>query len=64
MIFAEHVIDISCIASNVNIVTAYSLNQIRSCPHADAPRIARIGVTLDLVVPLHVLLVSDLPEIL
>ena len=39
----EHVLDVSARAAEVHVITADALDEARRGPHADAPRISRIG---------------------
>ena len=49
---------------DVHVLAADIFNEIRERPHADAPRVACVAARGDLVVPHHVRLTRDLPEVL
>ena len=63
MILREHKVDIGCLAPNVHVLAANFLDKPRCGPHADAPRVARVGSTDNFVIPLPLLLPCDGPEI-
>ena len=48
----------------MHVFAADILDEAREGPHADAPRVACVAARRDLVVPHHVHLVRDLPEVL
>ena len=62
-IVLQHVLDIGCFTSNVHVVASDGLDKRRERPHADAPRVAPVGLSHHLVGPVHVLLAGDSPEV-
>eukprot|EP00965_Chrysotila_dentata_P167192 5520577-Pleurochrysis_carterae.AAC.2 len=53
MIPRQHKLDIRGVAAQVDVLAADALNERSSCPHANAPRIARIRAANDAVTPLQ-----------
>ena len=63
MVLGQDKLDISSIASDVNLIAAHFFNNSCKRPHADTPRVTGIWASNNLCVPLPLLLASDLPEI-
>jgi len=59
-VLLHDILDISCIALKMHVVATNGLDEGRRGPHADTPAVAI--VCANLVVPLHVLLASNVPE--
>jgi hypothetical protein len=60
---AQNVRYVGAVAAQVHVVAARLLDQRRRCPHADAPRVSRVGRCDDPVRPLERLLARQVPEV-
>lgn len=63
VVAAHHVRHVGAVAVDVHVVAASRLDEASRGPHADAPRVSRVGLVADAGVPLPLLLARDLPEV-
>ena len=63
-VITQHILDISGLTPDVHVLAANFLYQVCCGPHTDAPGVTWVGFGKDLVIPLPLLLISDLPEVL